>query len=299
MRALSEIIQKATSGGVRGFARGLFYVSRHGKLPETAFLGRIALSVTVIIGSLSAMALSAYAYFQTSEVAMIGTLQSAEYSLEMTANGALLTDGKLQGTVGETYEVTLKKSGSAQTGFCVITVRQDGVQDVVYHTQQIGADQKVDGGWTEQITFAVTFNGAATLDLEPHWGTSSSYSYVGYEAFDQEPQENHYIIGGETLTVAANVLQSVGTTAPNTTQTVTTTTVTTSTTPTTITTTMASAESTSTTSASGESISTAVATETTSQTPETTSATAVTEETAMETTTTEVGEVNTTTNEEN
>lgn len=294
MRALSEIIQKATSGGVRGLVRNLFYIPKHGKLPETAFLGRVALSVAVVIGSLSAMGLSAFAYFRTSEVAMIGTLQSAQYSLEMTANGALLTDGKLQGTAGETYQVTFKKSGSAQTGFCVITVRQDGVQDVVYHTQQIGADQKVDGGWTEQITFAVTFNGAATVEFKPHWGTSSNYPYGGYEAFDQEPRDNRYIINGETLTVVANVSQSGGTTAPNTTQAVTTTTVTTVTT---TATTTASTDSTGTTTASGEL--TSPATETTVQTQETTSTATVTEETSAETTTIESTVVNTTTNEEN
>ena len=227
---------------------------------------------------------------------MIGTLQSAQYSLEMTANGALLTDGKLQGTAGETYQVTLTKSGSAQTGFCVITVLQDGVQDVVYHTQQIGADQKVDGGWTEQITFAVTFNGAATVEFKPHWGTSSNYPYGGYVNFEQEPQDNFYIVGGETLTVAANVLQSGGTTAPNTTQAVTTTTVTTVTT---TATTTASTDSTGTTTASGESTSTSTATETTVQTQETTSTATVTEETSAETTTIESTVVNTTTNEEN
>lgn len=144
--------------------------------------------------------------------------------------------------------------------FRVITVRQD----VIYHAQQIGADKKTEGERIEQISFTVIFNGVATLEFETHWGTSSSYSYVGYEAFDQEPQENLYIINGEPLTIAANVLQSVGTTAPNTIQTETTTTVATTTTTTT-----------------------------------TTMATAVTEETDAETTTTEVGEVNKTTNEEN
>ena len=150
------------------------------------------------------MGLSAYAYFRTNEVTKSGVMHSADYLLDITVDNALLTGAQLTGSAGQEYAVKLSKNGSAQTGFCVITVRQQGAQDVVYHTQQIGTDRNVPTGKTEEITFKVHFNGDATLIFEPHWGTSSNYAYVDYEQINAESQENTYIINGETLTVAAN-----------------------------------------------------------------------------------------------
>ncbi len=256
MGVLSEIFHIVKSGG---FVRDLFHIPKHGRLPESTFLVRIALSIAVIFGSLGAMGLSAYAYFRTTDVVKSGMMQSADYLLDMTVGGSPLVGGQLSGTAGQTFEVTLTKNGSAQTGFCVITVRRNGAADVVYHTQQIGTDQKVSSGKTEAITFTVHFDCDATLLLEPHWGTSSNYAYGGYELFEQEPKENAYIVNGETLTVAAVSLQSEPPQQTTVTTTTTVTTVTTTVTTATTTTTVAEPEKTEDTDGTASSTSTAAA----------------------------------------
>ncbi len=282
-----------------------FYIPKHGKIREKVMIARLAMTVVIMVACLAAISFSAYAYFSYSVTSGSNTIKAASFKTEVQVR---ITDkeGNVVETispetsdyrsfmikglkVGEVYTVTIeqiKDETAAKTGFVVVTA--DGCLDT-YHTQQLGIDEKADGGKTEQISFELMITDSTTVYLEAHWGTSSSYHDF------RDRGDDFYVIHKEKITMIVNgvdpdkdadksenttgkttVAPSTGTTTGTTTGTDSTSTQTPESTTTSFTEITTSAETT--------------ATETTEQTQTTTETTETTETTTAPTTTTEASE---------
>ena len=192
-----------------------FYIPQHGKVREKVMLARLASMITVVIFCLVAMSITAYAYFSYNVTSGSCILKSASFKTEVQVQ-ILDSDGKavdsnitpvtsdyksfkIEGlTVGETYTITItpiKDQKSAKTGFVI--VKADNCPDV-YYTQQLGKDEKVDGGETNILSFKVMLTDSTTVYLIAHWGTSSYYADF------QNKSEELYITQSETIKLIVN-----------------------------------------------------------------------------------------------
>ena len=145
---------------MKQFYKEFFQIPEDGKIRDKVMLMRVCLAIVVVVGCLVAMSFSAYAYFCYNLTSGTSTIKAAEFFVDVTVTDAnnleqpvlRETDLKkgVQLAAGETYTVTLKKSGTASTGFCVVTAADC---EKTYHTQQLG----VDGEKTRQsITFTLS-----------------------------------------------------------------------------------------------------------------------------------------------
>ena len=151
----------------------------NGKLTEKAFIRRIAVGVISIIFCLSAMGISAYAFFTSSITSSKNTLTSATYEIDIDAknsSGTALT--QKDGTTDvyelaiDTYTVTLTAEGTAKNGYCKVEIleeAQDGTRVVIdtYYTKPLAP-----GG---SITFTVECKRDVEMQFTSNWG-----SYAGY-----------------------------------------------------------------------------------------------------------------------
>lgn len=185
--------------------KSLFYVPKHGKMREQAFLARIALYASVIVLCLGAMGFTAFAYFSSDVFSSSNRITSATYDLYVAAtitgtgvDGNVTADNVLEGKQGETYSVTLSypsdKPGMATSGFCMIHVG-----DTVYHTAQITQTEST-------FTLTLTFDTDASVRFEPCWGTSSYFGTTGNPL---------YLSTGATLTVSAPPAQGSSLSEPD------------------------------------------------------------------------------------
>ena len=191
------------------------------KITEKALNTRIAISVTLIILSLIAMAFSAYAYFSSDVAAKNNTIKSAIFDTEIvilhkpivSQIDATPTDGeesepvavpsytRLEITKGKNFysaqlkaginQVTITPTGTAETGYCIV----DFVDycDIVYYTQQIGVDYNTPTRYTASLTFILNVAADTPVYIVPNWGTSS------YSSNDE-----CYISANESITVNLN-----------------------------------------------------------------------------------------------
>ena len=198
---------------MRKLYRELFYVPKHGKVNDKVMLGRIVITITIIVTCLVAMSFTAYAYFSYNVTSVSNTIKAAEFYTDVTvhiaemdgteiedSNITLITSDnknfKIEGlAVGKWYSITIVPStiNTAQTGFIVVSA--DNCK-TTYHTQQLGVDEKVQGGKTAKICFQLKLTDTANVFLKSHWGTSSFYS-------DFENNEQ-YIIQDEEVILTIN-----------------------------------------------------------------------------------------------
>ena len=168
-----------------------FHIPKHGEIREKVMLTRICSTVATIVMCLTAMSITAYAYFSYNITSGSNTIKAATFKTEVQVR-IFDSDGeaadtvtpitsdhqsfRIEGlTVGKTYTVTLKPihdETTAKTGFVVVTA--DNCPDT-YHTQQLGKDESVEGGETEELSFKLTITGTTNVLLTAHWGTSSYY----------------------------------------------------------------------------------------------------------------------------
>jgi len=191
---------------MRKIYRELFYIPKHGtgKMREKAFLARITASVIAIIMCLSAMGITAYAWFSGSIISSSNTIQSAQFdpSIKVCVKDSTeavtlmeLADKEYRASLSADtlYEITLERaSSSAKTGFVIITA--DGCNST-YHTQQIGLDGVVD---TPSITIYLQVSSPCNVTFKAHWGTSSHYDDYKNNSDNNEL----YIINGETVNIS-------------------------------------------------------------------------------------------------
>ena len=177
---------------------GLFYVPKYGKVQDKVMVTRVVLFVTVTILSLAAISFSALAYFADCVRAQFGIIQTAVFNAEIVisdTNGESvnLTDtpeGKTAQLAAGSYTVTLTQSGTAETGFCVVTLGTE-----VYRTQQLGVDVNAPEGQRGSILFYLDLGAPETICILPHWGTSSYYS--------GDMNRDHCLTSGETIRTEA------------------------------------------------------------------------------------------------
>lgn len=176
---------------------------------------RIIISAAVIIISLAAINITAYAYFSCNIVSGTNTIKSANFEVDIsikTAKNDEMTADRITPTtsdnvlfrisglrIGETYTVTITptEDSTATTGFIIL--RADGC-DEIYHTQQLGVDTDANGSKTKEITFNLMITDATDVIFEAHWGTSSHYA--NYK--DTGDNEELYITQKETIKMIVN-----------------------------------------------------------------------------------------------
>lgn len=163
--------------GVKKLYQECFQIPEEGKIDESVLVGRIIMSVCVVVLCLVAMGVTAFAYFSHDITSGSNVIKAANFDVVVTVDGVPLetTAGSRRAeaalAAGEhTITVQKQNTSTAQTGFCVITIG-----NTVYHTQQIGA------GGVEILTFTVKAEVDTQIAFLGHWGTSSRYGYSDAE----------------------------------------------------------------------------------------------------------------------
>ena len=191
-----------------------FYIPQHGKVREKVMLTRLASLITIVIFCLAAMSITAYAYFSYNVTSGSNIIRSATFKTEVQvqitdSNGKAVDtvkpitsdykSFKIEGlTVGETYTISvapIKDEKAAKTGFVIVTA--DNCPDT-YYTQQLGKDEKVEGGETNKLSFEIMITDSTTVYLRAHWGTSSYYDEF------QNKAEELYITQNEVVKLIVN-----------------------------------------------------------------------------------------------
>ena len=192
-----------------------FYIPQHGKVREKVMLTRLASLITIVVFCLAAMSITAYAYFSYNVTSGSNIIRSATFKTEVQvqitdSNGKAVESNinpitsdyksfKIEGlTVGEIYTISvapIKDEKAAKTGFVIVTA--DNCPDT-YYTQQLGKDEKVEGGETNKLSFGIMITDSSTVYLRAHWGTSSHYDEF------QNKAEELYITQNEVVKLIVN-----------------------------------------------------------------------------------------------
>ena len=182
-----------------------FYVPKHGKVREHVMMTRLAVTVVTMLLCLFAITLTAYAYFSYNVSSGFNVIKSANFeadvSIQITDNESEVALNKIDNTThtvcleaGKTYSVTIDESGNstANTGFCIVTA--EGCP-LVYHTQQLGADESAEGGRTKKIEFKLQVDASTVVKFISHWGASSHYD----DYREKRDNDSLYITNGEDI----------------------------------------------------------------------------------------------------
>lgn len=185
---------------MRDLYKEFFRVRDSEKITEKVMATRVVTTVIVMIACLAAMCFSAYAYFSHDVISEHNNVTAASFETVLSIslaekssaessvvpitsnNKAFKVDGL---SVGKWYTVTVTPTAksTAKTGFLIISA--DGC-DRIYHTKQLGVDERVDGKKTEAITFKLMITDPTTVRFKAHWGTSSHYSTGGEQYIADE-----------------------------------------------------------------------------------------------------------------
>lgn len=180
---------------MRAFYDEYFYIPKHGKIREKVMMLRVALTVIFMVACLAAMSFMAYAYFSSDVSTGVNDIKAASFDLSVSVTKEGASDAETVNSADDKtytyvlvkgkYVIELKPADSSTTknGFCVITVIDSNENSIVYHTQQLGADQAAVGGKRESIQFTLELGEAAKVKFQAHWGTSSYYSYKNDSQF--------------------------------------------------------------------------------------------------------------------
>ena len=117
-----------------------------------------------------------WAWFQSTQSAPTVPIQSAEYSIAVTVSGEAengtqnfaVENGACTLPAG-IYTVTLTASGTASTGYCIVTLPTDGER----YTRQLAPG--------ESLSFSLSLTDGGTVTFSPQWGTSSRFEHPDYE----------------------------------------------------------------------------------------------------------------------
>lgn len=120
-----------------------------------------------------------FAWFSAASNTPASPVRSAEYTVSVrVADGE--TDAPVQGghyvlTAGTEYTVTLTASGTATTGFCLLTLSfTEGTGSETLYTGQFVPGQT--------MTFTLRLTADATVDFSAQWGTSSRSTHPDISA---------------------------------------------------------------------------------------------------------------------
>jgi hypothetical protein len=169
-------------------------------------LVRVVTTIVIVVMCLSAMSITAYAYFSynitsgsniikaanfEADVSITITENDSSTAVEVTKqkNASYTADLK----AGNIYTITLDESdgSTAKTGFCIVSAID--CPDI-YHSQQIGADSAVDGEFTDKIVFQLKVTADTTVTFLSHWGTSSYYGQSGKLDITNDNVDNNKVV---------------------------------------------------------------------------------------------------------
>lgn len=179
------------------------------RISDKLMMTRFILVVMVTLLCIFAMTITAYAYFTHDITFSSNVIKASKFDIKIVVEDLSNHQEMLVETLeeasyavhlqrGHEYQVTIEKSGTASSGFCVIEVK-DGVIPT-YHTQQLGDDVNASGGTRQSISFHIFVNKDTTVTFNGHWGTSSKYAdYVDKGANDEK-----YIEDGQTIYMGIN-----------------------------------------------------------------------------------------------
>lgn len=166
---------------MRKLYKEYFHIPEDGKIREKVFVTRVTVAVLGILMWMSAMGFTAYAYYSSSITSGANTIEAAVYgteiavkdtSIEDEASAILQADISLTNSVGsnyaliaeKTYNVEIKATGTASTGYCKIEVGQKG-EDGIYYTIPIKPG--------ETLTFTIKCYKSSTVSIITNWGSCS------------------------------------------------------------------------------------------------------------------------------
>ena len=193
-----------------------FAVPENGKVKEKVIQVRLIMTIAVVVFCLLMMSFTAYAYFTCNVSSGSNYIKTARFETKVLvqvedAEGNVLEDirpitsnykvFKLSDLrPGEWYTVTVTPTerSTAKTGFVIVTAI--GCEKT-YHTQQLGVDANVDGGFTPELRFQVMITEATDVVFEARWGTSSYYPDF------QDKDGEEYIRNGEAVKLIINGLE--------------------------------------------------------------------------------------------
>ncbi len=160
------------------------YTPKHGKMSEKTFLMRMGISISIMMISLAAMAVTAYAYFSHTDSLLFGTISSAYFDVSVASDSA---DSKYYAfpSGGEAKEVeftiTRLQQSTASVGFCKINIFTGAGDIQSFYTAPIGT-YLVNG---EEITdnelrVKIYISGTQPVDINfiPVWGSYSGTETV-------------------------------------------------------------------------------------------------------------------------
>ena len=151
-----------------------------------------------------------YAWFTATVSSDAGTIRAAQYGVEVTIAeaenpDATVTMNKNAQNVtadlaqGKAYKVTLKATGSATQGYCMVALKSDASAaqpDSYYYTSQLVS------GDNNTMTFTIIADKAYTLTITPQWGTCSftedKKSLKDDETIGTQPKDGQTSEGSKT-----------------------------------------------------------------------------------------------------
>lgn len=194
-----------------------FYIPKHGKIREKVMLARVAMTVVIMVVSLAAMSITAYAYFSHNVTSGSNIIKAANFETKVSitvtdADGKAVENSNIipitsdhknfelrELEVGKYYTVTITptEQSTAKTGFVVVTADKC---PGTYHTQQLAKDVNAEGDQTPSLSFMLMITDTTNVHFLAHWGTSSYYD--AYK--DKGDQEELYITQDEKIKIIVN-----------------------------------------------------------------------------------------------
>ncbi len=151
-----------------------FKISDDARITDKAMLGRVIVTVAVMLVCVIAMSITAFAYFTSDASSSVTPIQTAAFDVGVSVdnNSVDVLNGLGEGSYNIT--LTVKDTSTAKTGYCVVTI---GGKE--YITEQF---IRSEGGYNT-VTFALhlaknssTNDGTTPIAIQTNWGTSSVYA---------------------------------------------------------------------------------------------------------------------------
>lgn len=145
-----------------------FKIENNEKITDKAMLGRVIITVAVILVCVFAMSFTAFAFFTSDATSSVNPIQAASFEVDTFVDSAPVD---LIGTLDGEHIITLtvKDTSTATTGYCVVTIGNNQ-----YITQQFVRGEN----GLNTITITVKLKNPTDVVIETRWGTSAVYAAV-------------------------------------------------------------------------------------------------------------------------
>lgn len=159
-----------------------------------------------------------YAWFTATVSSGAGTIRAAQYGVEVTitdkAGTAVNTTTDQAGIVtaalaqGDTYNVTLKATGTATQGYCSVILEDTDKNKSPHYTKSLRPE--------ESITFKIYADKAYTLTITPQWGSCSiGTNFLDNNVMIGTPPEDSNVTTGNSKTTNGDAAGLTSAKAPD------------------------------------------------------------------------------------